>query len=287
MFRQAGQKGSDVLDRFIYYRGLGYSTQASEVLSRVTYGDGDLARCARRFDRENVLPELYARLKAGKTLIPEPGTDVSPVRAGNGSFPIGGLRDVMTSHMPQTAFCVDIDDECDSTILADDDGEDPIEETPYPDNMIMCRYAAPSAPKAMTLMSMAPTPTDSYETIEEKGAREILSAPASTFRVTTATASTGIVFNQLRNGRAVDMSQVRIEELLNAFRYDMRVPADGKFRIHAERLSKGNGREILFIGVQGAEEEREHQNIVLLLDVSGSMDSQNEVTQEAVAAVFS
>ena len=274
MFRQADRRETDILDRFIYYRELGYSARASEVLSRVTYGDGDLARFARRFDRENVIPELYARLKTGKAFSPEPETEISPVPTGSGADS-ADFTYVMT---PMAAPFED---------LTDDDGEAPFEEAPYPDNGIMCRIAAPSAPRVLYRARMAPMPTDSYETIEEKGTREVLTAPTSTFRVTTATASAGIVFNQLRNGRAVDMSQVRIEELLNAFRYDMRAPVGAKFRIQAERLPKGNGRELVFIGVRGADEEKEHQNIVFLLDVSGSMYSQNEVTQEVAAAVFS
>ena len=39
--------------------------------------------------------------------------------------------------------------------------------------------------------------------------------------------------------------------------------------------------------VQACEERKEHQNIVLLLDVSGSMSSHNTVTQETVATIFS
>ena len=234
MFRERDQRESDVLDRFIYYRELGYSTETSEVLSRITYGDGDLARFARRFSRESVIPEIYARLKAGKAFSSEPETDAGPALAGFGTDP-ADFTGVMT---PLAAPFED---------LTDDDGEGPFtpeRETAYPDSMVICRYTALSASPSAARLRMARTATDSYETIEEKGAREILTAPTSTFRVTTATASMGIVFNQLRNGRTVDMSQVRIEELLNAFRFDLRAPSGEKFRIHAERLPKGNGREL-------------------------------------------
>ncbi|MBR3922898.1 MAG: von Willebrand factor type A domain-containing protein, partial [Kiritimatiellae bacterium] len=38
--------------------------------------------------------------------------------------------------------------------------------------------------------------------------------------MTTNTASAGVVFNQLRNGRRIDRNMVRIEEMLNYFRYE-------------------------------------------------------------------
>ena len=49
MFRQANRKDSDTLDKFIYYRELGYSVETAELLSRITYGDEDLAKLARKF----------------------------------------------------------------------------------------------------------------------------------------------------------------------------------------------------------------------------------------------
>ena len=48
--------------------------------------------------------------------------------------------------------------------------------------------------------------TDEYEHIEEKDARSTAAEPTSTFRMTTTTASAGIILNQLRNGRRIDRS---------------------------------------------------------------------------------
>lgn len=83
------------------------------------------------------------------------------------------------------------------------------------------------------------------------------------------------------------MDQVRIEEVLNAFDYQTVSPTDECFRISTELLSKKDNKKLLYINVQACEKQKEHQNIVLLLDVSGSMSSQNEVTQETVATIFS
>ena len=52
-------------------------------------------------------------------------------------------------------------------------------------------------------------------------------------------------------------------------------------------LEKKGNKKILYINAQAAEEKKDHQNIVLLLDTSGSMSSKDEVTQEAIATGFS
>ena len=134
---------------------------------------------------------------------------------------------------------------------------------------------------------MACIDTDSYEPIEEKSAGSVFTSPSSTFRMTTNTASMGIVLNQLRNERHVDLSQVRIEEVLNYFDYENESPQEARFAVYTEILPKGSEKELLFIQVQAKQEAKEHQNIVLLLDVSGSMAENAEVTQEAVAAIIS
>ena len=129
-------------------------------------------------------------------------------------------------------------------------------------------------------------PTDSYEHITENDAKGVFTSPSSTFRMTTNTASMGIVMNQIRSGRPVDLSQVRIEEVLNYFDYERKSPEE-KFGIYTELLPKGNGKKVLYIQVQAKEEVREHQNIVLLLDVSGSMTDNAGTTQAAVATIIS
>ena len=73
--------------------------------------------------------------------------------------------------------------------------------------------------------------TDTYEHIEERGQQPLLSNATSTFRMTTNTASVGIVLNQLRNKRSITRDMVRIEEWLNYFRYQTSLPEEEMFRI--------------------------------------------------------
>ena len=274
MFRNANQKGSDTLDKFIYYRELGYSAEASEFLSRVTYGDEDLARRARQLGIENGLAGLIAWVKEREETPPK--DDSAAYYELYKLAPGGNSRKSLAS----TLRCSyspfeELSGEVDCMLI----------EPPTSGGGRMA-YAEAYEQKVMLCRKLPET--DSYESIEEKDAKNILTAPTSTFRMTTSNASLGIVLNQLRNGRSVDMSQVRIEELLNAFDYDAGYPTKEKFRISTERMAKDDGsKEILYINVQSAKEEKEHQNIILLLDVSGSMSSNDEVTQAAAATIFS
>ncbi len=129
--------------------------------------------------------------------------------------------------------------------------------------------------------------TDEYEHIEEKDARSTAAEPTSTFRMTTNTASAGVILNQLRNGRRIDRSMVRIEEMLNYFRYESKMPKDEMFNISCEIMDSDSSKKYLYINVQGREEVKEHQNIIVLLDVSGSMGSNTEQTQAIIATIVS
>ncbi len=129
--------------------------------------------------------------------------------------------------------------------------------------------------------------TDEYETIEEKDARTAAAEPTSTFRMTTNTASAGVILNQLRSGRRIDKSMVRIEEMLNYFRYESQIPEKDMFRISFELMDTDKDKKYLYINVQGREEVKDRQNIIILLDVSGSMSGNTEQTQAMIATIIS
>ena len=135
--------------------------------------------------------------------------------------------------------------------------------------------------------------TDEYEPVEEKGPRTVSTEQTSTFRMTMNTASAGVVLNQLRNGRRIDRSMVRIEEMLNYFRYNAVLPTDKMFNISSEIMDAGSAQDAggahkyLYINVQGREEVKDRQNIIILLDVSGSMNSNREHTQAIIATIIS
>ena len=149
------------------------------------------------------------------------------------------------------------------------------------------RTPAGSAPDLLSLAGAAGFATDEYETIEEKEERRTAAEPTSTFRMTTNTASAGVILNQLRNGRRIDRSMVRIEEMLDYFRYESELPKESMFNISYEMMDAQNDKKYLYINVQGREEVKDRQNIIILLDVSGSMMGNAEQTQAVIATIVS
>ena len=129
--------------------------------------------------------------------------------------------------------------------------------------------------------------TESYYHIEEKGFQKVTDSPTSSFRTTCNTASIGNLMNQLRHNRAIKPDSVRIEELMNFFEYDI-APAEDVVGIHAEICDKPNSKnKLLFVGVKGKEEAMKKQNIVLLLDTSGSMSSNDNIMKKTMMTVVS
>lgn len=285
-FKRLINKSKETRRKYEYYLGLGYSEHAAKVLSVVTYGDEKLVFLVKQLGRKNVVEELYAWLHERKEETPEKAIEVfyeekhprpayeEERRLGcscagirmPGSAPRGGASGRFAAKKAAPPFAVK-------------------------ENVMMCCDACEEIPSWMADEAdselMEDLSTDSYEPIEEKDAKNVFTSPTSTFRMTTSNASMGIVFNQIRSGRRVNMDEVRIEEVLNYFDYEAEAPEDAKFAICTELMEKKGNKKILFIDAQAAREKKEHQNIILLLDTSGSMDDDNEVTQEAVATVFS
>lgn len=129
--------------------------------------------------------------------------------------------------------------------------------------------------------------TDKYDAIEEKGFVNVINNPTSTFRTTNNTASMGIVKNNFLKFGKVDKSMVRIEELLNYYNYKLIKPYDNLFEINTEVYTKDNGNKVLFIGIQGNDKIPKKQNIVLLLDRSGSMSGSEKQMQASFFTILS
>ncbi len=289
--------------KYRYYLSLGYSDKAACVLSTLSYGDERLAFLVRQFEEKDVIGSLYALLSESGEETPkqavrrywaerQPRPDFDDIlfesqgisrRAFNSNRRSGSA---LRKARPATV--------ADKALAASGSFEE----------YEMCALPSLSI-RGSAFESELPSPpgpspmegqrrrlreylsTDSYESVEEKSAKSVFTAPTSTFRMTTGSASMGIVLNQIRSGRRVKLDQVRIEEILNYFDYEAEIPSGAKFSIGTELLGKGENKKLLFIDVQAAEEKKERQNLVLLLDVSGSMSVNSEVTQETVATVVS
>lgn len=106
---------------------------------------------------------------------------------------------------------------------------------------------------------------------------------ASTFSIDVDTASYSNIRRHLLAGQLPPKDAVRIEEMINAFRYDYPLPeADRPFSVHAEvgECPWAEGHRLVRIGLQGYEVAREQRppvNLVFLVDVSGSMQDENKL----------
>ena len=140
--------------------------------------------------------------------------------------------------------------------------------------------AAPAVNAAQYDAFSQPRPrfnTEAYDHIEESGLRRVASDPLSTFSIDVDTASYANVRRFLTGGVLPPAGAVRVEELINYFRFDYPQPVgDEPFSITTELASCpwNATHRLALIGIRGREDrEKEPQprNLVFLLDVSGSM----------------
>jgi Ca-activated chloride channel homolog len=125
---------------------------------------------------------------------------------------------------------------------------------------------------------------EQYEDVELNPIRVTAEDPVSTFSIDVDTASYANVRRFLRNGQLPPRDAVRIEELINYFDYDYPLPTTrtAPFQPSVELVPSpwAEGRTLLHIGLQGYDlipSERPALNLVLLLDVSGSMADANKL----------
>ena len=125
--------------------------------------------------------------------------------------------------------------------------------------------------------------TEEYATISENSFKDVLQEPLSTFSIDVDPASYANVRRFLNSGSLPYKDAVRIEELVNYFPYDYPQPDDGTpFAVHAEAAPCPwhAGHRLVRIGLKGREVpagKLPPANLVFLIDVSGSMQSQDKL----------
>jgi Ca-activated chloride channel family protein len=120
--------------------------------------------------------------------------------------------------------------------------------------------------------------TEDYDGIAENGFHRATDDPLSTFSIDVDAASYSNVRRFLNNGQLPPAGAVRIEEMINYFRYSYPQPVDKHpFSITTE-LSNcpwNNKHKLALIGLQGKQIPTKNlpsSNLVFLIDVSGSMN---------------
>ncbi len=125
--------------------------------------------------------------------------------------------------------------------------------------------------------------TEEYKDIEENGFKSTLTAPLSTFAADVDTACYSNIRRVINDGMMPQPDMVRIEELLNYFKYDYPQPKAGEpFSVTTELAPCpwNEQTKLLLVGLQAEripEETLPDSNLVFLLDVSGSMDSPDKL----------
>ncbi|RKM56373.1 DUF3520 domain-containing protein [Butyrivibrio sp. X503] len=131
-----------------------------------------------------------------------------------------------------------------------------------------------------------PENTETYEKPEENGATLVSVNPLSTFAMDVDTASYANVRRMIEDGYSasdIPAEAVRPEEFINYFHYDLNSPDKGEaFGITTEigDCPWNEDHKIMFVGLKTAEmnnNELPASNLVFLIDVSGSMSSENKL----------
>jgi Ca-activated chloride channel family protein len=152
--------------------------------------------------------------------------------------------------------------------------------------------AMPSTPSAQsqTFIFEPPAPPpleegrDKFEQFDVNPVKQVAEAPVSTFSADVDTASYSFVRRQLNSGRLPQKDAVRVEEMINYFDYawpaatSAKAPFKPTVVVSDSPWSKG--RKLVHIGIKGYEISQDQApatNLVLLLDVSGSMDSPDKL----------
>ncbi|WP_197272146.1 VWA domain-containing protein [Neisseria sp. 83E34] len=138
--------------------------------------------------------------------------------------------------------------------------------------------------KAAMEMPVPRQNTERYGKIETNPVYAVAQTPVSTFSIDVDTGSYANVRRFLSSsGRLPPKDAVRIEEMVNYFDYHYPLPdGDKPFAVHTETVDSPwqKDAKIIKIGIQAkdlAMKALPPANLVFLVDVSGSMDSENKL----------
>ncbi|WP_374581356.1 von Willebrand factor type A domain-containing protein [Pseudoduganella sp.] len=126
----------------------------------------------------------------------------------------------------------------------------------------------------------APAPQSADKFPDKEGNKSVLVSeqPVSTFSVDVDTASYAFVRRMLSDGRMPPLQAVRVEEMVNYFPYKYTAPSQPSqpFAVTTEVMPSPwqQGNQLVHIALKGYDikaTQRPRANVVLLVDVSGSM----------------
>jgi Ca-activated chloride channel family protein len=146
-----------------------------------------------------------------------------------------------------------------------------------------CAAPAAAAPLAGVQDVERPFEGEAYDAIDENPFVRVADSPLSTFSIDVDTASYSNVRRMLAQGTFPPAGAVRVEELVNYFPYAYEPPqGDEPFSIGVESAACpwAPANRLVRVGLRAREVAKESRlpgNFVFLLDVSGSMQSENKL----------
>jgi len=125
--------------------------------------------------------------------------------------------------------------------------------------------------------------TEGYASVNENGYKSVKNNPLSTFSIDVDNASYSNIRRFINMGQLPPADAVRIEEMINYFKYDYPEPGgEHPFSVYTEiAVCPWNKKhQLLQVGLRGKSIDKSSlppANLVFLLDVSGSMNSPNKL----------
>lgn len=143
---------------------------------------------------------------------------------------------------------------------------------------------SPMKQETVILKNQSYVGQDKFENTKPNPVKLVSDEPVSTFSIDVDTASYAFVRRALNNGYLPQADSVRIEEMINYFDYDYPLPKDKsdpfKPTISIFPTPWNSNTKLLHIGIKGYEivpEKKPRSNLVFLIDVSGSMQSDDKL----------
>ena len=125
--------------------------------------------------------------------------------------------------------------------------------------------------------------TEGYAGINENGFKNVNNNPLSTFSIDVDNASYSNIRRFINSGVMPPADAVRIEEMINYFKYDYPEPGGvHPFSVYSELAGCpwNSKHQLLLVGLRGKSIDKSSlppSNLVFLIDVSGSMNSPNKL----------
>jgi Ca-activated chloride channel family protein len=126
---------------------------------------------------------------------------------------------------------------------------------------------------------------DKFEKFEVNPIKLVSQEPVSTFSIDVDTSSYSFMRREIMRGIFPQKNAVRVEEMINYFKYDYPLPEtkDRPFKASVAVVPSPwkNGNKLIHIGIKGYDIDKDvnppRSNLVFLLDVSGSMNSPDKL----------